>query len=321
MKTATKIWLIIAACLTALGLILLVAVLGNHHWNFSTLSNTEYETNTYMPVGDFDKISINVATTDIDFVPSENSECKVVCYESVKEKHSAVVENGTLVIGTVNTRKWYDYIGIFIETPKMTVYLPQDEYTSLFIDSDTGDIALPQSFTFGDIEIEGDTSDVECLATVLNSMKLHSDTGTIKLDNLSADEIDVNTNTGKIVVNDVAAKSNIDIKTDTGKIELANVTCTDLSAESDTGDIILKKVVASDSFSIESDTGDVKFEDSDAAQILVRTSTGDVTGTLLSEKIFMTQSFTGRINVPQTTTGGKCEIKTSTGDIAISITP
>ena len=52
---------------------------------------------------------------------------------------------------------------------------------------------------------------------------------------------------------------------------------------------------------------------------MVNTSTGDVNGTLLSEKIFITDTSTGRVSVPKTTSGGKCEITTSTGDINIGI--
>ena len=51
----------------------------------------------------------------------------------------------------------------------------------------------------------------------------------------------------------------------------------------------------------------------------MRTHTGDVSGNLLSDKVFITETDTGRIDVPKTTTGGKCEIKTDTGDIRISI--
>ena len=83
--------------------------------------------------------------------------------------------------------------------------------------------------------------------------------------------------------------------------------------------ISLKNVIATEKISIESDVGDIKFEGSDAAEIYFKTSTGDVAGTLLSEKIFITDTSTGRISVPKTTTGGKCEIKTSTGDIEIAI--
>ena len=47
--------------------------------------------------------------------------------------------------------------------------------------------------------------------------------------------------------------------------------------------------------------------------------TVDVTGTLLSEKVFIAQSGTGRIDVPETTTDGKCKITTDTGRISLSI--
>jgi cytoskeletal protein RodZ len=67
------------------------------------------------------------------------------------------------------------------------------------------------------------------------------------------------------------------------------------------------------------DTGDVTFEGSDAASIKVETSSGDVTGTLLSDKIFRYKANTGRVELPQTTTGGVCDITTDTGDIIIRI--
>lgn len=100
---------------------------------------------------------------------------------------------------------------------------------------------------------------------------------------------------------------------------MTDVACADFSAKSKTGTILLKNVVASNCFCIENNIGDVRFENSDAAQISVKTSTGDVTGTLLSEKVFITETSTGTIRVPKTITGGKCEITTSTGNIKIDI--
>ena len=44
-----------------------------------------------------------------------------------------------------------------------------------------------------------------------------------------------------------------------------------------------------------------------------------MTGTLRSEKVFLVESDTGSIEVPKTTTGGRCEIRTDTGDIRIDI--
>ena len=51
----------------------------------------------------------------------------------------------------------------------------------------------------------------------------------------------------------------------------------------------------------------------------MKTGTGNVTGSLLTEKIFLTETGTGRVEVPQTATGGKCQIRTGTGDIRIKI--
>ena len=59
------------------------------------------------------------------------------------------------------------------------------------------------------------------------------------------------------------------------------------------------------------------FERCDAQSIFVKASTGEVAGTLLSLKVFITKSSTGDVYVPDSITGGRCEITTSTGDIEI----
>ena len=63
----------------------------------------------------------------------------------------------------------------------------------------------------------------------------------------------------------------------------------------------------------------MKFKGSDAAELFVKTDTGDVTGSLLTDKIFITQTNTGDVDVPDTAAGGRCEIRTNTGDIEIKI--
>lgn len=319
MSKTTKIWLITATALVTLGAILFAGVMEQYDWDFTKLSTVAYVTNTYEVSDEFDKISINVDTTEIEFIPTENEICSIVSFEAEEVKHSVAVKNGTLIISTVDTRKWYDHICISLGSPKMTVYLPQNEYASLIIETDTGDINIPKDFAFDKIEIDGDTSDVSCFAPVANVLNVELSTGDIIIDGITADQVKLTTTTGEIAVNSVTAKNNIDIETDTGKVKLSNATCSNFVAESDTGTITLKNVMATDTISIESSTGDVRFEGSDANEISVRTDTGDVTGTLLSKKVFITETSTGRINVPKTTLGGKCEITTETGDINISI--
>ena len=66
-------------------------------------------------------------------------------------------------------------------------------------------------------------------------------------------------------------------------------------------------------------TVDLKMNGTSDASITVTTDTGDVRGSLLTDKVFLTETDTGDIDVPKTTTGGRCQITTNTGDIKISI--
>ena len=279
MKKSTKIWLITATSLVALGCIMFSVAMTKIHWDFTKLSTVKYETNTYEVTDDFNSISMLTDTADILFVQSDDKICKVVCYEMSDMKHTTTVQNDTLTINVTDEREWYDHIGITLGSPKITVYLPKTEYDSLAIKEDTGDIEVPKDFKFG--------------------------------------SIDISTSTGDITITGVTCEDDIVINVSTGKANLTDIKCKSFISDGSTGDISLKNVIATEKFSIERSTGDVKFDGCDATEIWVETDTGDVTGKLLSEKIFITQTSTGDVHVPKSTNGGKCEITTSTGDIHI----
>ena len=162
MSKTVKIWLIIASVLVVLGLVIFAGVMFAYDWDFSKLSTVTYKTNTYEVSKDFDDISINMDTTDITFVPTDDGVCRVVCHELEKVKHSVAVKDGLLTISTIDTRKWYDHIGIYLGTLKMTVYLPNDKYNDISIETDTGDVLIPKDFAFDTLEIAGDTADIDC---------------------------------------------------------------------------------------------------------------------------------------------------------------
>ena len=110
MRTRTKVWLIIATSFVLVGGIIFGGVMTMLKWDFTKLSTVEYETNTYEITEDFNDILIDTNTAEIEFILSENENCKVVCYEETKAKHSVYVENSILSINVVQTKKWYDYI-------------------------------------------------------------------------------------------------------------------------------------------------------------------------------------------------------------------
>lgn len=299
MNKCSKKWLGAAVILIIAGAVVFVGALAVIRFDFTKLSTQKLETNTYEFNEDFDNILVNAETAAVTFVPSDNDVCKVECVEEESLKHSAKIQDGTLTISAVNNRKWYDYICMNFWSPKVTVYLPREVYTSLSVATVTGNIEIPDKFSFETVNAAGTTSDIACRAQVSKSVEVNTTTGTITVSSAQTETVKLSATTGKVIVNDVA--------------------CNKPTAKSSTGHIQLKNVIAEGSINVQNTTGGVEFEGCDAADILVHTSTGDVKGTLLSEKVFITDTSTGRVSVPETTGGGKCEITTSTGNIDIEI--
>lgn len=319
MRKTTKIWIVIAASLVFVGLIMFAAVMSEYKWDFSKLSTGKYETNTYEISEEFSNLSMNTDTADIIFALSDDGKCRVECYEEEKAKHSVAVQENTLVIKMIDERTWYDYIGINFGSPKITVYLPKAEYASLFIKESTGDIEIPKNFKFEGVDISSSTGDVNFFASASKLIKIRTSTGNVCVENTSAETLDLSASTGRITVSNVICGGNANINVSTGRTNLNNIECKNLTSSGDTGDISLNHVIAAEKFSIKRSTGDVRFDGSDAAEILVETDTGDVTGTFLSEKIFFVETDTGSVDVPESITGGRCEITTDTGDIELDI--
>ena len=298
MKKRT-IWIIIALCCVIIGTIIFVSGMSKINWDFKKLGSYNFETNAYEIVDEFNKIEINAKTANINFQLAEDGECKVVCYENKKEKHLTSVDNGVLKINYTNEKRWYDYLHILSNSPKITVYLPDLDNITLTIKVSTGDVKLPSDFTFESISISGSTCHIKCYASSINQTKIHVSTGDIIIENATA--------------------KNYDLHVTTGDTKMTNVNCENIVSTGSTGDIKLNNVIASEKISIERSTGKVKFYRCDANELKIITSTGDVEGTLLSDKVFIVKSSTGDIDVPSSITGGRCEITTSTGDIEVRV--
>ena len=314
-----KSWMIVSAILVLVGLGICLGGLFLLGFDFKKLDTQQFGTNTYAVNEAFESISIHAETDKIVFLPAEGKACRIECRESKKLIHEIDVRNNTLTVKTVDKQTWFSRIGLNLDSPSITVYLPEKAYDSLAVETDTGDIKIPGDFTFRSLQIKGDTSDVDCRASGTDRMEIGLSTGDIDLAGIKTGDLALSVSTGRITVDSAACRGDVSIHVSTGKTRLDDVTCANLRTDGSTGDITLKDTVASGSFRIERSTGDVRFDNADAAEIYVQTSTGDVTGTLRSEKIFFAESDTGKISVPKSVTGGKCEITTDTGDIEIEI--
>ena len=318
MKMSVKISLIVAASLVVLGVAIFVIAMSINGWDFKKLSGGGLESKTYEEIGEFSNISVTTTIEDIEFMPFDGENCKVVCTERNKVSYSVAVANQTLEIKRQDDRAWYEKLFNFGDE-KMIVYLPNAEYSALSIVCSTGDIAIPKDFSFESIDVKLSTGDIECFASAKNLIKITASTGNIDIENLTVGALDLSVTTGKISIQSVNCNGEVKIGVSTGDTELSSLTCTDLISSGNTGDIELDNVIVSGEINIERSTGDVEFKRCDAAKIVVETDTGDVKGSLLSNKIFFVQTDTGRISVPHSTSGGECDVTTDTGNVIFEI--
>ena len=320
MKTKTLVLMIIALSLLAAGLI--VACIGASFMNFDflTLNTAKSTVSTHNVTEEFHSIAISEKTSDIVFLPSEDGSVKVVCNEQKKMTHAVSVQNGVLTVKLIDSRKWYDHITLFnFGNDKTTVYLPKGAYESLSIKTNTGDIKIPDGYAFERASLFVDTGDINWQADVKDAFLIDTDTGDVKISNAALGSLKLETDTGDVKTENINGSDLFDLETSTGDIRMQSVTCGALKLETDTGDVTLTDTVSGGHAKIDTDTGDVKFVRADAATLDIETDTGDVTGSLRSAKIFYAKSGTGKVNVPQSTAGGLCNINCGTGDIRITI--
>ena len=270
------------------------------------------------------KINIDIDTADLTFVSTSESKTKVTCLEKEKIHHDVKVNGGTLSITTVDETRWYERWFNFVDKMKITVYLPEDTYQELKIKDSTGDIVSKDAFTFTDVSVNASTGNINFSNLTSSGINIDVSTGNINLKDVNMDgKLYAKASTGSINLENVVTTGNIEVKTSTGSQKYHGVRCADCSLKASTGGLILEDLIASGDLKIETSTGDVTFKGSDANTINVKTDTGDVKGTILTPKSFYFETDTGKTNEKDLReyTGPRCDIKTDTGDIYITVAP
>ena len=280
MKSSRNL-IIAGIVLVAAGVLLCGGTFAYLGFDMSRLSTADLVTNTYEVDEDFKDIKLTADAEDVILISSDEGNCRVECTEPAKSPHDVKVENGILTVASSRLNLTFCDMAFIPHKMETRIYLPKREYERLSVESDKGRIDIPEDFNFEDIGIDSDIGDIICMASV---------------------------------------KGDIRINTDVGKVSLKDLTCTNLSVKGDTGKIELDGVVASGRFDIETDVGAISFKGCDANEIHAGTATGNIEGTLLTDKTFITRNHTGKVEVPDSRGGGRCELSTDTGNIRIEVT-
>lgn len=310
MKTSTKF-------LIAIGVIFLVVGTIIFTIGLATNSNSKLVTNEY-EFNDVENISVNIKTDDLKIIKYSSEKIKVVCIEKEDELHEVKVENNTLLINGFDISKFFKRMFIGFKKTEIKIYLPAASYDNLNIKTATGDVSVPNDFSFNNASITISTGDIIFNANVINDLKISGSTGDVNLANINAKNLYIDISTGDISLSNLSIEDDIKLDFSTGKLMAKNINTKTYSQISSTGDIELNNLIASKSIYIKVSTGNVKLNKCDATEsITVITTTGDIIGSLLSNKRFIIKA--NKYQIPSTNDGGICDLTTTTGRINITI--
>lgn len=330
MAKRTMVWLLAAASLILIGGILFTGVMMALDWDFSELTTSEYVTNEYVIDECFTHVNISTDIADVKIMPALDGITRVICYEQENQTHTVKEHLGDLYIQLDDDRAWHEHIAINFKKPKIELYIPEGEYGLLKIRSDTGDIKIYDVSTFERISIEAMTGDIDLGVHAKDNITATVRTGDIQLREVSANTLYASTGTGDLVISKAYYGATIQAYCSTGRVKLQDITGGDnpvmienqeysfIQVAGRTGYIELENVVAQGEIRINAVTGSVTFKNCDAAAINVEASTGHIKGNFLTPKVISASTNTGKVDVPESTEGGPCDIKTTTGSIKIT---
>ena len=310
MKKGTVIALIVAACLIVTGGMLTFAGLLRADFNFSQ----ETVNKVYTAEGSFQNIQIDTGVCDVRFFKTDG-DLTVHCPKTERLEYIVLVEDGVLRISAMDMRKWYDFVGITTGEAEITIYLPEAQYESVHIETDTGDISVPQDFSFDTAALSTSTGDIDFAAAVTETLITKTSTGKTRIGSTSPAYLECRSSTGDVELENIHTSGDIHIQRSTGKLTAKNVTGTNLTVKSTTGNTQLENTLVNERMQVTTTTGRVHIRDCDAGTAIIETDTGDVIGNFLSPKWFITETDTGDVSVPLSREGGECRITTDTGDI------
>ena len=185
-------------------------------------------------VGDYNKIEINVNTTNIKILPSEDEKTKLVCHEKKRRKHQLLLENMILKVKSTE-KKWLSFGFKYAE---LTLYIPIKKYENINIINNTGSVEMFNIFEAGELLIK-------------------TNTGSVTLDTVNCDELVSKGGTGCVSLNKLISKNNIDIKRNTGNVKLKKCDGKNIYIKTNTGRVEVN-LLTSKLFITKSNTGKLK---------------------------------------------------------------
>ena len=299
MRKGVKISLWVALCFILTGMITIAVGGSMLGFDFTKMDTVTYIERNESVEDDFTEIEIDCDSVDVTVLSSPDGECRVESKLNRDFGYSMTVENGKLRI-EYEADAWYRHLYIHYVRTHITLYLPKEQYDSLNLKLQSGDITV-RSLQFEKTEIDNCSGDVNVKGCTGGSF-------------------DIETTSGDVMLQDIKASGMLSARTTSGDLGAINLMAQSVSLTVGSGDVEMNEVAAEEDMTLKTTSGDITFMYVDAKTLDVKTTSGDVEGSLLSGKNFDAKATSGDVHVPRSDySAGVCKVRTTSGDIDIKV--
>ncbi len=315
-----KTVLIIAGILLVVGALLVGAgwvLLQKYPTNMNTVKDSVYEYH----VSELPKqINITAIDSRVEIRPTEGDVWKVACMDKEKLYHTVDLTDGVLTVKQIDTRAWYEHIGILngFQNLTVTVYLPEQVYESLSIHSTSGSIKVAESLAFSNASLQNTSGSISCSSRVTGSLNLKNTSGSITVDGSVGGDLNAKNTSGSIRILG-GVKGDLNVTNGSGRIEVKNATPTSATIKNTSGGIDLIDVVCQETCEVTNTSGSIELDRCDAASFDLKNTSGGIRGSILTDKTFDCHSTSGSVHTPGNGEGGTFKARTTSGGIKITI--
>ena len=321
MKKSTVVILIVALCLFVSGVIICGGVLTMSDAfgsGFENKGNVSYAERTETITEKFVNVDVDAVSGSVELFPSSADECKVECSESEGFYFDIRTEGDTLKVKRVDTGKWFRFFDFSKEYVK--VYLPQGTYEDISLGTISGKVVVNDGLSCNNLWAKSNSGSVRVYSlNAAGTVKLYTTSGSVAGDTIKANELTASSASGKATIGNVEVAGAMEVGCTSGKIEVSNADCNSFNAKNNSGSITLSDVISATTLRAKNTSGKIEVLGCDGQNLDLSSVSGSIRGTILTDKVFVADSTSGRVRVSDTTQGGVCKAHTVSGSIDLEV--
>ncbi len=218
-----------------------------------------------------ENISLNLKSSDVEFLISDTNELKIIQYGGKKSKeYNEAVNNKSIKIVDNPINFMFFNFG---NNSRYEVYLPNSYAGDLLVNTVSGEITIDDfDLNMKEIEIESVSGDIRLNSKIVASeAKVKTVSGEISIKQISSDKMELGTTSGDIEVNNIVS-DNLNISTVSGEVSIDYVSNM-AKINTTSGDVTINDALITEDSRISTVSGEVSVSMNKKSNCIIKTDT------------------------------------------------